>query len=197
MMKFSGLHLHMVLVLAVICVVVYVFYVSRDIVTLDKEVKMLHSKVEQLAARAMQQRPLPPPQQHAAMQPPIQAKPMPRPAASPSMAPPVVPASQGVPPSAMPSPPLAAVAEEDDISESGSYTETETSSETTEKIKEILNEVDSASSTKDIEVLSTTEAVVTPDYSKLSWNEIKEKCRERGIPIKGFNKEQLLAKLNT
>ena len=32
-------------------------------------------------------------------------------------------------------------------------------------------------------------------YSNLTWNEIKDLCRKRGIAIKGFNKEQLLAKL--
>jgi hypothetical protein len=45
-MKFTGMHLHLILVAAVICVVLYVFYISRDIVLIDKEVKALHDRLD-------------------------------------------------------------------------------------------------------------------------------------------------------
>ena len=47
-MKFSGLHFHMILLVAIICVVIYVFYVSKDILTLDNEVRNLKTKIELL-----------------------------------------------------------------------------------------------------------------------------------------------------
>lgn len=47
-MKFTGMHLHLILVAAVICVVLYVFYISRDIVLIDKEVKALHDRLDML-----------------------------------------------------------------------------------------------------------------------------------------------------
>ena len=47
-MKFSGLHFHMVLVIALICVIVYIFYVSKDIVTIDNEVRNLKIKVDNM-----------------------------------------------------------------------------------------------------------------------------------------------------
>ena len=45
-MQFSGLHFHMVLVVALICVIVYVFYISKDILTLDSEVRSVKGQVE-------------------------------------------------------------------------------------------------------------------------------------------------------
>jgi hypothetical protein len=45
-MKFSGFHLHMALLVVVICLVLYIFYVSKDIVSLDKEVRVLKQKVD-------------------------------------------------------------------------------------------------------------------------------------------------------
>jgi hypothetical protein len=47
-MKFSGFHLHMVLVVGLICVIVYAFYISKDIVTLDKEVRSLKGKLDSI-----------------------------------------------------------------------------------------------------------------------------------------------------
>jgi hypothetical protein len=50
-MKFSGLHFHMVLVVGLICVIVYVFYISKDILTLDTEVRQLKQHVDVLNRR--------------------------------------------------------------------------------------------------------------------------------------------------
>lgn len=47
-MNFSGFHLHMALVIGLICIVIYVFYVSKDIVTIDREVRSLRARIETL-----------------------------------------------------------------------------------------------------------------------------------------------------
>jgi hypothetical protein len=45
-MKFSGLHFHMVLVIGLICVILYVFYISKDILTIDNELKNIKRQME-------------------------------------------------------------------------------------------------------------------------------------------------------
>ena len=48
-MKFSGLHFHMVLVIALICVIVYVFYISKDILTIDNEIRTIKGQIDIIA----------------------------------------------------------------------------------------------------------------------------------------------------
>lgn len=45
-MKFSGLHFHMVLVVALLCVIVYVFYISKDIITIDNELRSIKGQMD-------------------------------------------------------------------------------------------------------------------------------------------------------
>jgi SAP domain len=45
-MKFSGIHIHMALVVGLICVIVYLFYISKDILALDEEVMKLKKQVQ-------------------------------------------------------------------------------------------------------------------------------------------------------
>jgi hypothetical protein len=45
-MKFTGLHFHMVLVIGLICVILYVFYISKDILTIDNELKNIKKQME-------------------------------------------------------------------------------------------------------------------------------------------------------
>jgi hypothetical protein len=242
MIKFSGLHLHMVLVLAVICVVAYVFYISKDIVALDREIKMLHGKVEQLASRMQspsQQPPRPsgaaPGGGSAALQQ-QQAKLMaqargtavpqgvaktaavtpapavfpPAKAAGAAPVPPRPQAPQQVPQQqATPRPKVFEIEdseEEEDTTEEETTEETEdeipeTGSDTAERVKELLSNVEAGGSGASGVEVKVEEPVVEvkespPDsLQKLSWTEIKDKCREMGIPIKGSNKEQLLGKL--
>jgi SAP domain len=47
-MKFSGIHFHMVLVVGLICVIIYVFYISKDILTIDSELKNMRIQMETL-----------------------------------------------------------------------------------------------------------------------------------------------------
>ncbi len=240
MIKFSGLHLHMVLVLAVICVVAYVFYISKDIVALDREIKMLHGKVEQLASRlqsAPQQQPRPqqgaaaqaPPgalqQQQAKMMAQARAAGLPAKTGVATPAPAVYPAKTQMAarhPSAAQhqhAAPLPKVFQIDDDTEDETEDETEEETEQTEQSEEELTETGSDTAERVKEILSNVEASAEAEVDaapvkikeptvevedsapaadaiqKLSWNEIKDKCRELGIPIKGSNKEQLLAKL--
>jgi hypothetical protein len=230
MIKFSGLHLHMVLVLAVICVVAYVFYISKDIVALDREIKMLHGKVEQLAGRLQSPSQQPPrPQQGAApAAAQQQAKLMaqaraatapqgvtktssPAPAVFPAKAAAPVPARPQAQPAVVPTPrpKVFEIADETEDTEGSEDTEetedelTETSSadsDTAERVKEILSNVEAGAEAQ-VEKVEVEEPVIEVQASpaeslqKLSWTEIKDKCREMGIPIKGSNKEQLLGKL--
>lgn len=50
-MKFSGLHFHMVLVIGLICIIVYIFYMSKDILSLDNEVMQLKQQIEIIQRR--------------------------------------------------------------------------------------------------------------------------------------------------
>lgn len=217
MLKFSNLHLHMVLVVAIICVVAYVFYISKDIVAIDREIKMLHGKVEQLA-NALSQGPRP--VGNVVQQ--QQAMPVRPPAAAPAQTRPVVPAAKPVAPAAAqaaaptlmkkPTAPAttqkAIIIEEDSEDETETATEDETEtgtessdSDTTERIKEILSNVEQqqqATTTPEPVVEAIVQDSQTSNaetLQKLTWNEIKDRCRELGIPIKGSNKDQLLAKL--
>jgi hypothetical protein len=53
-MKFSGLHLHMILVVVIICIILYIFYVSKDIITLDSQVRQLRLKLDLLEQKTQQ-----------------------------------------------------------------------------------------------------------------------------------------------
>lgn len=215
-MKFGGMHLHMILVIAVICVVIYVFYVSKDIVSIDKEVKTLQAKVDAMANRMQM---TPPPQQmagglktpigglqHAQLQshPPQQQH---RPLATMS------PQAQAATPSPTPrasfqsmvapvkaAPVVIEEIDDDTTDEESTVTTDDDDSDgdsDNERLR-VLNLIDSLNDTE-----AAAEAVVAiktepvEDLSKLTWNEIKERCRSLNIPIKGSNKEQLLLKLSS
>jgi hypothetical protein len=254
-MKFTGMHLHLILVAAVICVVLYVFYISRDIVQIDKEVKALHAKIDQIAKVGISRGFTPavptsmPPSQSSTPYPPSQPPiALSSPAAAQPLATTPVPATSGGSqlqlqqrsrvatssdarnPTPMPAtrlnapksnPPqrpdvqysdddeddddvedLVSDADDDDapssidvqaqVSKLSSITEDESSDsdDTDEKLQELLDAVNA-----DVERSETPSNQQEDGFDKLSWNEIKERCKKLNIPIRGSTKDQLIQKL--
>jgi hypothetical protein len=251
-MKFTGMHLHLILVAAVICVVLYVFYISRDIVLIDKEVKALHAKLDMIvksgnvrpnnaagiapapAQPSQASTPYPTSQQPSSSRPPAappsttqqqqqqQQRSM-APVASPAVV--ASPAPQRVATSFAPAPQTAKpsvtkyvddieddldVTDDDDddvassidiqaqvsklssINDDDGDDASSSSSDTTEKLKELLDAV-----AEEEEEHDEAPAAATPEdgFDKLSWNEIKERCKKLNIPIRGSTKDQLIQKL--
>ena len=169
-MKFCGLQLHMVLVLAVICIILYVFYISKDIVHVEKEMRILRHDLDALNMKLKQVA------RH-------QTKPT------------FMTAQVVVPPLAF---------DGDDAADEVSIGS---------KIPiDVVNtmDVDDGMAIED-EVVSLASEVVEENKSSpspppkddldldaiksLSWAELKERCKQRNIPIKGCTKEQLIGKL--
>ncbi len=158
-MKLGGLHMHMVLVIAMICVIIYVFYISKDIMTLDKEVRVLKVKLQTM--EQMQQ------QQTLSQLKSVS-----------------IPQQQQQP-----------KAEVIDI------TEEDLESVDSEKIKSMLNNESEIDELEKANETAMNENVVVQDesvdYHNLSWNELKQVCKDKGLTIKGFSKEQLIEKLTS
>ena len=230
-MQLNGFHLHIILVVAMICIVVYVFYIARDIIAIDREVKTLCARVEHLATVKQG-----PPQQVPGTHnlPNGQVLQGARQQQMPAMLKPTFAMQAGAPPAAQPrAQPIAntnhvkvAPIAQSKLSTVAEDTDTDTdtdatsdSSDETESIEDITvnkgtteakplvkievgdkavveEEVDAEIEEIKQMLEPTSESTNDKDtYSNLSWNEIKDLCRKRGIAIKGFNKEQLLAKL--
>ena len=58
-MKFSGLHFQMVLVIALICVIVYVFYISKDILIIDNELRSVKDQLQSMQKQMTRPHPVP------------------------------------------------------------------------------------------------------------------------------------------
>jgi uncharacterized membrane protein len=176
-MKFSGLHLHMALVVALICVIVYVFYISKDILTIDTEVRNLKKQVEAVQ-RAIQQ--------------PAQAPVAPAPPVAPLAPVFFPPSTQEVPltNASPPSPPSS-------VSDEASDADEVTSEVESERIRGMMTQIQTSLG-ESPEATGTTDATIddSPEPStSFTLAELKTLCKEKGLSVKG-TKDQLLERLS-
>jgi hypothetical protein len=180
-MKLCGVQLQMVLVLAVVCIIMYVFYISKDIVHVEKEMRILRHDVDTLNMKLKQMA------RH-------QSKP------------PAFMAAQVLVPNI---PSTAVFGVDDDVSigskigiegKDDVVVEAVASEDSGEADDVAADVVDlaalAAADDQDDDVPPPTKPPPpSRDIASLSWAELKERCKQRNIPIKGCTKEQLIAKL--
>ena len=158
-MKFCGLQLHMVLVLAVICIIMYVFYISKDISHLEKELRILRHDVDTQTMKMKQMV--------------RQSKPS------------FVTAQVVVPPAAFMDDEVSIGSKVLPIDVDIIAPQQPPSGQGSEEEEDVV-----VAAEVEIEEIEEKE-----DIKSLSWSELKERCKQRNIPIKGCTKEQLIAKL--
>lgn len=152
----------MVLVLAVICIIMYVIYISKDISHIEKELRIIRHDLDTQAVKMKQLA------RHA------------KPA--------FVTAQVVVPPAAFGDEDINIM---DDVSIGSKVLPIDV---------DITDDVAHADAPEDVlgDTLSNENEVdeaPKEDIKSLSWAELKERCKQRNIPIKGCTKEQLIAKL--
>ena len=183
-MKINSMQLHIVLVVAVICLIIYVFYISRDIASLERQVgdlqdsmdKTLKQVVARFAGGGNSNKPIA--------------------AAFPDVG--VVHAVERPAPSFQPS---------DEAFEEISFEDLKISAAQEPEFVTVndgegadpIDELDDVVNSKDVVIEAATTAPAPTqktDVRSMSWNNIKDLCRKSNIPIKGFTKEQLIQKLS-
>ena len=214
-MKFTGMHLHLILVAAVICVVLYVFYISRDIVLIDKEVKALHDRLDiMMKASPPGATPRPNAKPMPTTSPMVGGAPYPRPTPAPVPTAPVAqvakaaPVAPRQPPAVLQQSRVTFISDDDDDDETEDMVSDDMSSsvdiqadvvkmeaddddsqsDTTDKLKQMLD-------AEDTPHVTPQPVPAVPSFESLSWAEIKDRCKKLNITIRGSTKDQLIHKL--
>ena len=222
MMKFSSLHFHMVLVVALICVVVYVFYISKDILTLDTELRCVKNELDGVK-RQLQTLPPPGSSSDANNQCVLPTRPQtPTNAPNAPVVAPITPVAPVGPPTApdAPSAPVKAkkVAAKTVVIVEEHADDDDAESVDTQQVREMVNNMqhgddDDIMATADDEgiqgiqgirepsgaapapVSSHNETTIFADLASHSLVELKAMCRELDLPYKG-SKAELVARLS-